>query len=187
MIPKHIKDFMFVRVKPKSKVPFDRDWARDPGAHFTSDQIRPWIEQGNNYGVLTGPDSGVAVVDCDDPLYVKLFAERLPETFSVCSSVGKRHFYFKVENFPIGQQKIALVDPDWTEDITRQGGDIRYGGSYVVGPGSIHPNTGEPYLVVDDVPVATVDYKYLLRAFGQYFINLKQWSERLSQVFRTEK
>ncbi len=187
MIPEHIKDFQFVRLQPKSKLPFDRDWARDPSARFTSDAIRPWIEQGNNYGVLTGPDSGIAVADCDNPWYINLFEERLPETFSVFSSRGGRHFYYKVENFPISEQRIPLVDPDCLEGMGRQGGDIRYGGSYVVGPGSIHPNTGLPYLVVNDVSVATVDFKFLLKVFGQHFGGLKQWNERLSQVLRTEK
>jgi putative DNA primase/helicase len=110
------------------------------------------------------------MIDCDHPQYIDLVENFLPRTFSVRSSSDrKRHFYYIFINFPEGKTKFSLIDPDNPEDKDLQGGDIRYGNYYVVGPGSIHPDTGKPYEVIDDVPIATVDYKEIFNLLHLYY------------------
>ena len=51
MIPKQIEDLGFVKLKKQEKIPVESNWQNNP---VSLDQIKKWINSGNNYGVLCG-------------------------------------------------------------------------------------------------------------------------------------
>jgi P4 family phage/plasmid primase-like protien len=170
MIPENIRHLKFLKVLRNSKKAFETGWQTNPDLQLNFAQIVPWLEQGNNYGVINGPLSGCAMLDCDDKLYIELFQDNFPKTFSVQSSnENKRHFYVNVTGWPESKTKFSLVDPSKPDDGDAQGGDIRYGNFYVLGPGSIHPDTKKPYIVIDDVPIITITFDELDKIYKPYY------------------
>jgi len=168
MIPKHIEHLKFLKVKKGIKEVHIKDWPKKSEHHLSASEISPWVQEGNNYGVICGPISGIGIIDCDHKEYVMAVENNLPETFSVqSSSTSKIHFYFKFKNFP-SRSKIAVKDPDKPTDAKAQGGDIRNGNFYVIGPGSIHPDTKKPYTVIDNVPIAEIDYNDVFKVGERY-------------------
>ena len=67
----------------------------------------------------------------------------IPETFTVESRPGRRHFYFL--QTPGTRESKNLSLPGLFE--------LRCRDQYVVGAGSIHPKTGMPYQIVQDVQI----------------------------------
>lgn len=65
----------FVKLLPKSKKPYEKDWTRKP---YKSDEIECWFSEGNNYGILGG-HGGLIIVDADTPEIVSLL-DKLPPT-----------------------------------------------------------------------------------------------------------
>ena len=167
-IPNKIRHLKFCRVVAGGKDAIDKDLYTRP---LTYEQILPWIEAGGNYGVICGPITGVGAIDADHMEYVLAVENYLLQTFSVRSSTErKRHFYLIIKNFPVEKtNKISLVDPDDPDDPKKQGGDIRYGNFYLVGPGSIHPDTGKPYTVIDDVPIAEIEFGEIDALLSPYY------------------
>lgn len=102
-----------------------------------------------NFGITTGPASGLLVLDVDD---IKSFEATciengwdLPETLTVRTGSGGIHYYFQ---YPTdGQQYL-------NRSRQKQGFDIRGIGGQVVAPGSIHPETDKLYVVEKDLPTA---------------------------------
>jgi putative DNA primase/helicase len=70
----------------------------------------------------------------------------MPVTYEVQTGSGKSHFYFK---YPGNGKEYGNKGKAKT-----QGFDIRGIGGCVVAPGSIHPDTGRPYIIEKDVPLA---------------------------------
>jgi len=170
MIPKHIEHLKFLKIDGHRKDVHTKSWPTKSEHHLLANEMTKWIDAGNNYGVICGPITGIGVIDCDHIEYVLAVENLLPQTFSVrSSSEKKRHFYFKFKNFPTSRNKISLKDPDCPDDTKRQGGDIRNGNFYVVGPGSTHPETKAIYTVIDDVPIAEVDYNHIFDVLGPYY------------------
>jgi hypothetical protein len=110
-------------------------------------QLEAWEKQfpGCNWGMATGPDCGVFVIDLDgdtglDWLKAQIDAgNELPETWSTRTARGL-HLYFA---WP------ASLDIRNSASKLASGVDIRGAGGYVVIPPSVHPN-GTRYAVVDD-------------------------------------
>lgn len=132
----------------QGKVPFLKDWPNLPTA--TADDVYRWVEAGYNLGVVTGKASKTIVLDEDD---VGIWSD-LPSTITTITGSGKFHYYFGfVEGIgcPTGF--------DW--------GEVKGEGGMVVLPGSIHPETGEPYRwaeglspeewVLEDLPEEVVE------------------------------
>lgn len=163
-IPDNIKHLRFVRVLAGRKSAFEKEVYNKT---LSAADIQPFIDRGENYGVVGGQITGVAMIDADHKEYVMAVENFLPETFSVrSSSDNKRHFYYYIKNFPKDIHKISLINPD---DPTTQGGDIRFGNFYVVGPGSIHPDTHMPYRVMTDMPIATIDFEDVDGLLKEYY------------------
>ena len=118
--------FGFVKLKPYSKKPFEEDWSNKP---YSYTAIQPWIETGNNYGVLGG-GGGLVIVDTDTPEMTDFVRNTLPRTFTVKSPRKGYHYYF-----------ICLeTDVDISRNLEKGGihqGEIRSFGRQTVGPGSI--------------------------------------------------
>jgi hypothetical protein len=110
------------------------------------------IAPGQNYGIKTGPASGVWVLDLDVrpgksgilelQKYAAAKAVELPETFTVRTPSGGEHRYFLWCNDRPVRNRTGVLP----------GADCRGQGGYVVGPGSTI--NGKPYEVVRDLPVA---------------------------------
>lgn len=167
IIPKKLKDLTFCRVLPKSKRAFEKDWQLH---QLNYSEIQNWVKDGNNYGIICSRKNKVGVIDADHKHYVKLVENLLPKTFSVkSSSDNKRHFYFKFKNFPEKTNKIILSNPDNPSNKGAQGGDIRMGEFYLVGPGSIHPDTGKQYEVHSDEEIAEIDFGEVIDLLSEYF------------------
>lgn len=166
IIPEHIKHLKFVKILKGQKIAFEKEWQNRP---YTAEQIQSWVDEGNNYGVICESATGIGMIDADCSLYVNLIENFLPKTFSVQSSEGKRHFYYKFAGFPHNTKKIVLVYPEKENPNNLPGGDIRLGNFYVVAPGSIHPDTKQEYKVIDDAPIAEIAFDEIVSVLGQYF------------------
>lgn len=110
-----------------------------------------WMEDGPlwNIGILTGTASGVFVLDIDpkaDGLeqLARLVEAHgpLPETYTVRSGSGGRHFYFAMPPWPLANNQAKLAS----------GIDVRGTGGQVVAPPSI--SAVGAYTVHSDCPVA---------------------------------
>ena len=116
--------------------------------------IEQWWTQWPNdgVGIACGEASGIFVIDVDvaggktgDRTLADLEAQHgeLPETYTVRTGSGGWHYYFRFD--PARPIRNGILGP---------GLDIRGEGGQVLAPPTIHPVTGEAYLVHLDVPVA---------------------------------
>ncbi len=141
-------------IPPGRKYPSWEDWPR-----LATDDVEVldvYFDRYPNHGVgiATGAGSGIFVIDVDvkggkvgDRTLADLEAVHgeLPETFTVETPSGGRHYFFRYEpDRPVGSGRDKLG-----KDI-----DHRGDGGLVVAPPTVDPATGRCYRVVLDVPVA---------------------------------
>jgi len=169
IVPKQLQKegFGFVKLKNKSKVPFELEWQNKP---YSFQEIDAWIKKANNnYGVIGGYES-LIIIDGDTPELCLLVKELLPGTFAVKTSKGE-HFYFICKGI-----NVRMV-------LAKEGvhhGEVIAKGSQVVGPGSIHPDTGTKYLVDNDFDIAEITQEQLYTALKEYIPRSVQ-EEELNQ------
>lgn len=113
-------------------------------------QRHEWTPEGapDRLGICCGPASGLLVLDIDDGDAFERNAKarnyELSRTLSVRTGRG-RHLYYR---YPMDGHEYGCA---------RRGGegfDVRGMGGYVLAPGSLHPETGDMYRVVDASPIA---------------------------------
>ena len=157
ILPAHLQNtsFGFVKLRKKSKIPIEKDWQNKP---YTYDGIQLWIDQGNNYGVLGGY-GGLVVIDADTEEIDKIVKDTLPPTFTVKTPRCGHHYYYICKDI---KNKIVLNMGE------KHFGEIISKGSQVVGPGSIHPDTGTEYEVVNDVEVAETNQEDIFTNLAEY-------------------
>ena len=130
------------------KRPVEANWQR---FCTTKREFRENDFDGKNAGICCGPASGVLVLDIDDPeAFEKLVAADqlvMPDTMTVKTGSGKPHYYFRYPEGEVEYGNRSLKHPVYSK-ITIF--DIRGTGGQVVAPGSLHPETGEPYLFISD-------------------------------------
>lgn len=137
--------FALIPLEPEGKTPcWDllpenkagrKSWLPFAERAATAPEIQSWLEEypDINLGIITGPPSGLIVVDIDRPDLVELGPSiEAPRVYT-----GKGlHVYFRADTEPArGQIKTAGGE---------MVGDIKAAGGYVVAPPSIHP-TGRQY------------------------------------------
>jgi putative DNA primase/helicase len=113
-------------------------------------QIQNWWGANPNaqIGLATGSGNHLFVVDVDGPAgTAALAALKLPETFTVQTRPGRIQLWFRQ---PDG------VTTKCSAGVLGEQLDVRGDGGYVVAPPSIHHITGQPYLVLKNVPWAKV-------------------------------
>jgi hypothetical protein len=138
------RDFSLILLK--GKVPFEKGWQR-----YCTEKRTLSLNNLNdhNVGVACGPASGCLVLDVDDLAAFSATCEKngwqVPETFTVETGSGLFHHYFR---YPQGKEDFG------NKAFKKMGFDIRGKGGQVVAPGSIHPDTGKPYKIVKDLPMA---------------------------------
>lgn len=154
-------------LKPECKSP-GKHTATGFSVHGTAPggtTIEPAFLQGkeHNWGVMTGRDGGVVVVDIDmksaEKNGMELMAKEFPdllaiETFTVGTPTGA------------GQHRYFSTPPGWqatgSKPVPFHGAPIDFKGfnGYVVAPPSVGAN-GRPYHVIADLPIAPLPQKYL--------------------------
>lgn len=170
-IPKQLLKLKFCRVRKKTKKPFEENWTKKP---YTYQEIQEYIKKGENYGILCGYD-GLCVIDCDAESLAIAIENLFPETFTIQTGNGGKHFYFFIS--PNLEKKIILEFDDGKKDKNNSHlGEIQTWGTQVVGAGSIHPN-GNEYIVFRDSPIANI-------SLSEIYKNLKSF---IPQIKETEK
>ena len=152
--------FGFVRLKARTKIPFEQDWQNKP---YTFTDIQSWIDQGGNYGVQGGYGR-LIVIDADTPEIADILASKFPETLTIKTPRQGFHYYF----FCDGIDKKIVLKKDTPEKKDDHFGEIIAKGSQVVGSGSIHPDTGTAYEVIKDLEIAEISRELIFSEFVEY-------------------
>ena len=124
-------------------------------------EVKKWVAEGGNYGILTGKLSGIAVIDIDTHNGVsgadnlKEFCEKydieLPDTKTVMTPSGGLHMYYKL---PEKYNDVQFIQNHKELD----GVDFQTHGRYVVGWGSTID--GVKYEVIDNSEIADLPVKW---------------------------
>lgn len=146
--------FGFVRLKARTKIPFEQDWQNKP---YSLSEIEPWFESGNNYGVLGGYGD-LIVIDADTEEISTIVEAKFPATFTVKTRKGFHYYYLNKDI----QKKIVLKKGD------EHYGEIIAKGSQVVAPGSVHPDSGVIYSVHRDVAIAHLSRELIYGELIEY-------------------
>lgn len=124
-------------------------------------EVKKWVAEGGNYGILTGKLSGIAVIDIDTHNGVsgadnlKEFCEKydieLPDTKTVMTPSGGLHLYY---NLPEKYNDVQFIQ----NHKELEGVDFQTHGRYIVGWGSAID--GVKYEVIDNSPIADLPEKW---------------------------
>lgn len=163
-------NFGFVKLRAKSKIPIDKNWQNK---RHPFEEIQSWIKQGFNYGVLGGCGH-LIVIDCDEEVINKIVRDELPATFAVRTPGRGYHFYFICSDI---KNKIVL------EKDGVHYGEIISNGAQAVGAGSIHPDTGTPYMVDRDVEIVEVSSNEIFDSLSDYIPSANTVSDKLVKEF----
>jgi len=131
-----------IPLRPKTKIP-KLPWQEFQDRRADEEEVRTWFKRWPraNLGIVTGPVSGLVVLDVD-PRHggeesLRNWIERhgpLPATPEAETGGGGRHLYFATRDPELGN-RVAVVS----------GIDLRGRGGMIVAPPSIHPS-GRPYV-----------------------------------------
>jgi hypothetical protein len=164
----------FIRLN--GKVPLDKDWP-NPSTWRTADDpvIQEHLKAGGNYGIVCG--QGVVAIDSDDPELTAYLKERLVPTWTdQTPGHGGFHFLFKctiTRSSPLRDKQGKHV------------GDLQGPGKQIVGPSSIHPDNGQPYVVVKELPLAEISAQQLIEILKDYLIPEKE-TDRIEKAAQDE-
>jgi len=150
MIPYQLQKLYigFVKLRPKSKIPFEQTWQDTP---YSFSDIQAWVDHGGNYGIQGGYGR-LIIIDADRQEITDIVTSKFPQTFIVKTPRQGFHYYFFCDG--IGKKIVLKKDTAVKKDD--HFGEIIAKGSQVVGPGSIHPDTGTEYEVIKDLEIAEV-------------------------------
>ena len=143
----------------RGKRPLLQGWQER--ASSTNEEVNAWIDEGHNLGLRTGSVSGILVLDDDTGTQAGAdhFGLSDAPTVTAETSPGKRHYYYRLpEGVRIGNsvgKLFSMPCPSGALDAHGRpkmvGLDVRGEGGQVVLPGSIHPNTKQPYRYLDEL------------------------------------
>jgi putative DNA primase/helicase len=135
----------FSLIRLKGKVPIEKGWEKYCELKRSFNEIG--FQPGDNAGIACGPASGLIVLDVDSWPKFEESGRKIEPSFSVKTGGKGTHFYFRYPTNGTVYENRARKS---------EGFDIRALGGQVVAPGSIHPDTGKPYRIVDliDTPIA---------------------------------
>jgi len=141
---------IFSLIPLNGKRPIEQNWQQwcEKKRLFNPDDFK-----GKNAGIACGPGSGIIVVDVDDLIkFNKTLDEngwKLPMTRLHITGTGKPHYIYAYSSNGKRYGCRAIKDSNGKAIF-----DIRGIGGQVVAPGSIHPDTGKPYTLRRDSPIA---------------------------------
>jgi len=97
-----------------------------------------------NYAVICGETSNICVVDVDSPEIIHILFDNFEgikqKTLVVKTGSGGYHVYFEYDS-TMATMRLDNLSKNQHVDIQSQG-------TYVIGPGSIHPDTGKEYEII---------------------------------------
>ena len=97
-----------------------------------------------NYAVICGETSNICVIDVDSPEIIHILFDNFEgvkqKTLVVKTGSGGYHVYFEYDET---MQTMRLDNIEKHQHV-----DIQSQGTYVIGPGSIHPDTGKKYEII---------------------------------------
>ena len=132
----------FIKLANHSKFPIKGVSWTDPANQYTFDEIKPWVEAGNNYGAVCGYNR-LVVLDIDRvEECTELGIPVEDDTLTVKTGSGGLHLYYQVEIEK--PRRVVFSHPDKTHL-----GELQGYGQYVVAPWSTHPN-GNQYTILGD-------------------------------------
>lgn len=161
------------------KRPRRKGWQTKNNHAYDDRNFLSLLRRGLNYGVVTGIND-LVVFDGDE--YNRLVelgvVAKLPETFTIQTGSGNRHYYYFCPGL---DKRITMYDPVLKDPKNPNEplhlGEIQSRGQYVVGPGCIHPN-GNRYLVIHDVPIARVTLEVMKEAIRGLLLKSKTGETR---------
>lgn len=165
-LPKQLQSefFNFIRVEGKNPGINGKGWQLQIHSFHEAED---WLSKGFNYGVMGG-HGGLLIMDADSKAVEEAVEKSLPETFTVKSGSGKKHYYFLC---PEISKKITLDDkisPSlFLDGEDHYGEGITWGGQ-AVGPGSIHPDTKKYYEVFKDIPIVHINKDQLMTTLAPF-------------------
>ena len=133
-----------IRVRPDSKAAFDKEWPSMATTDLARlSELSKEFPNSNAASVAQGKIGGIWIWEVDSPDVIPRMEREtghaLPLTFKVRSRPGRGHVYFRHTPASIEMGNLAqtyVIGQDWS---------VRANNMYAVSPGSIHPNTGQPY------------------------------------------
>ena len=133
-----------IRVRPDSKAAFDKEWPSMATTDLARlSELSKEFPNSNAASVAQGKIGGIWIWEVDSPDVIPRMEREtgraLPSTFKVRSRPGRGHVYFRHTPASIEMGNLAqtyVIGQDWS---------VRANNMYAVSPGSIHPNTGQPY------------------------------------------
>lgn len=152
------------------KGPRIRGWQRDAARQHDDAVLWEHIDEGGNYGVVTGYGN-LVVLDIDDVRLDKYVGLTLPETFTVTTGSGGHHYYFILSE-PCPPMRLRMPDKP-----AGSAGDLKSIGGQVVGPGSIHPS-GKLYWVSNPIDIAQTTCSVLRETLSPFLIKRPVTPER---------
>ncbi|SRR6266566_843101 len=146
-----------IPLRPRTKIAFSPDWPTL--ATTDSAQILRWdteFPNANCAAVAKAESNGTWILEIDDPAMwsriQKETGQKFPQTFIVRSRPGRGHLYWRHNNASIelaaAKSYYSLKDVNGKEQCS-----ARLNHAYVVGPGSVHPETQVVYEVRSAAPI----------------------------------
>lgn len=174
MIPIALKkeEFRFIKIKKKLKIPLEKEWQTKNNYQYNDENLLNWIKKGGNYGIIGGYGELIGI-DCDDKVAEQLVEENLPETFTVLTGTGKKHFYY----FCKDGRSLKVF-----KDKTKSGlADIQFRGKQLMCVGSTHPN-GNKYTLYKDTQIKEISMDRIIYCFRDYLIYSHIEKKRMKQT-----
>jgi putative DNA primase/helicase len=127
--------------EPDTDVLPNREWRPFQTARPSIADVQQWFGNGvrRNIGIPLGVVSGVVAIETDSPEAEEWCAANLPPTPMMTRSARGIHRFYRLPTGPNARADIPST-------ITIPGGtsiEIKKGGQYLVGPGSVHPGKPE--------------------------------------------
>ncbi|ESS06498.1 MAG: Bifunctional DNA primase/polymerase [uncultured archaeon A07HB70] len=109
-------------------------------------EIQQWVRSGGNYGIVPKSDNDLVILDSDSRQFSELVDENLPETFTVQTGSGSDHYFYRSK---FSENTSLKIDG-------AEFGSVRSENWHVVGPNSVHPETGQEYRVTNETGLTWV-------------------------------
>lgn len=154
-IPPQIRDWRFIKVIEKQKIPLEPEWQKIN--NYSYEQFQDYLKIGTNYGVLGGNGKVIIDIDKKSPDFKEAHesAETLPETFTVQTANGGYHYYYNCQDIDTGLR------------LQNEAGEVRAKGMFVVGPNS-NLGANKLYFPTKFVPVATITKEQIEKTFAKW-------------------
>ena len=169
-VPAQLMDTHLRVVKALGKAPCEREWQMRNNYRADRDIIRSILKSGYNYGFTCA--SGLACFIDADFKEIQDALDHFTLTFRYSSGrLGHYQYVYFIDDEPL-HENIPLV----------QGAYVKTKGGFVVGPGSIHLETGRTYgLEIRDIPIAIVKKADLMKVLQPFRKRLQPKSTNKAQ------